>query len=119
MRLSGKAALITGAGAGIGRESVLAFCREGARVLAVDRDPASGEETVRLARAPGGEAVFHRADVSVAAEVEGMIAAAVHAFGRLDVLFNNAGIVLGGTAEDTGEADWDRTMAVNLRSAFL
>lgn len=119
MRLTSKVALITGAGAGIGRAAVLAFAGEGARVAAVDLDPAAGEETVRLARAAGGEAFFHRADVSRAAEAAEMVEAVVARWGRLDVLFNNAGIVLGGTAESTELAEWERTLAVNLTSVFL
>ncbi len=119
MRLAGKAALITGAGAGIGRASCLAFAREGARLLAVDLNAETGEETVRLVRAEGGDAYFHRADVSVAAAVERMMTTAVEKFGQLDVLFNNAGVVPGGTVLETDEETWDRTIAINLRSAFL
>jgi meso-butanediol dehydrogenase / (S,S)-butanediol dehydrogenase / diacetyl reductase len=119
MRLAGKVALITGAGAGIGRASVVLFAQEGARVAAVDRDVATGEETVALARAAGGEAIFLQADVSRAADVAAVVEATVGRFGALDVLFNNAGIVVGGTAESTDEAAWDQTMAVNLKSVYL
>jgi meso-butanediol dehydrogenase / (S,S)-butanediol dehydrogenase / diacetyl reductase len=119
MRLAGKVALITGAGAGIGRASVVLFAREGARVAAVDRDAATGEETVTLARAAGGEAIFLQADVSQATEVAAAVEATVARFGALHILFNNAGIVLGGTAESTDEDAWDRTMAVNLKSVYL
>jgi NAD(P)-dependent dehydrogenase (short-subunit alcohol dehydrogenase family) len=119
MRLAGKVALITGAGAGIGRASVLLFCREGARVAAVDREAATGEETAALARAEGGEAIFLRADVAVAAEIAAAIDATLERFGALHVLFNNAGIVPGGTVEQVDEEAWDRTMAINLRSVYL
>jgi NAD(P)-dependent dehydrogenase (short-subunit alcohol dehydrogenase family) len=119
MRLMGKVALITGAGAGIGRASVLLFAREGARVAAVDRDPATGQETVALARAAGGEAIFLRADVARAAEIAAAIDACVAHFGALHVLFNNAGIVPGGTVEQTEESAWDEAMAVNLKSVYL
>jgi NAD(P)-dependent dehydrogenase (short-subunit alcohol dehydrogenase family) len=119
MRLAGKVALITGAGAGIGRASVVLFAREGARVAAVDRDSATGEETVALAREGGGEAIFLQADVSRAADVAAAIDATVARFGALHVLFNNAGIVLGGTVESTDEEAWDQTMAVNLKSVYL
>jgi meso-butanediol dehydrogenase/(S,S)-butanediol dehydrogenase/diacetyl reductase len=119
MRLAGKVALITGAGAGIGRASVVLFAREGARVAAVDQDAATGEETVALARAAGGEAIFIQADVSRAADVAAAIDAVVARFGALHVLFNNAGIVLGGTVESTDEEAWDQTMQVNLKSVYL
>jgi meso-butanediol dehydrogenase / (S,S)-butanediol dehydrogenase / diacetyl reductase len=119
MRLAGKVALITGAGAGIGRASVVLFAREGARVAAVDRDVPTGEETVALAQAAGGEAVFIQADVARAADVKAAIEATVARFGALHVLFNNAGIVLGGTAESTDEEAWDQTMRVNLKSVYL
>src|SRR5437763_16794225 len=119
MRVSGKTALITGAGAGIGRASVLLFAREGARVAAVDVNEGAGSETARLACDQGGDAIFHQADVSRAADAEGMIQAAIDRFGRLDILFNNAGIVPGGTAEVVDEETWDSTMAVDLRSVFL
>jgi meso-butanediol dehydrogenase/(S,S)-butanediol dehydrogenase/diacetyl reductase len=119
MRLAGKVALITGAGAGIGRASVVLFAREGARVAAVDRDAATGEETVALARDRGGEAIFIQADVSRAADVRAAIDATVAGFGALHVLFNNAGIVLGGTVESTDDEAWDQTMQVNLKSVYL
>jgi meso-butanediol dehydrogenase/(S,S)-butanediol dehydrogenase/diacetyl reductase len=119
MRLTGKVALITGAGAGIGRASVIRFAREGAKVAAVDRDPATGEETVRLAKAAGGEALFLRADVAQAAEAEAAIDACVSRLGGLHILFNNAGIVPGGTVEKTDEAAWDEAMRVNLKSVYL
>src|SRR6266852_3014209 len=92
MRLEKKVALITGAGSGIGRESALLFAREGARVIVVDVNDAAGQAVVQELRAAGGEAVFFHADVSKAQDAEGMIQAAEDSFGRLDVLFNNAGI---------------------------
>src|SRR4051794_24600410 len=97
MRLQGKIALITGAGAGIGRTSALLFAREGARVLAVDLNEESGAETARLACEQGGEVFSHQADVSLAGDAEAMVQATVSRWGRLDILFNNAGIVPGGT----------------------
>jgi NAD(P)-dependent dehydrogenase (short-subunit alcohol dehydrogenase family) len=119
MRLAGKVALITGAGAGIGRASVLLFAREGAKVAAVDRDATTGEETVALARAAGGEAIFLRADAASADEVSAAIEACVARLGGLDILFNNAGIVPGGTVEQTDEAAWDEAMRVNVKSVYL
>ena len=121
MRLEAKVALITGAGSGIGRESALLFARQGAAVVAVDVDQAHAEETASAIAADGGRAVAVRADVSRAADCEQMVAAAEHAYNRLDVLFNNAGIM---HAEDddavrTEEGVWNLTMDVNARSVFL
>ena len=120
-QLDGKVALITGAAAGIGRETALLFAREGARVVGVDLDDAGGRETASRITAEGGEAVFVRADVSRDADCRAMVAEAERRFGRLDVLFNNAGIM--DPADDdavaTDEAVWDRTMAVNAKGVFL
>ena len=120
-QLDGKVALITGAAAGIGRETALLFAREGARVVGVDLDDAGGREMASRITAEGGEAVFVRADVSRDADCRAMVAEAERRFGRLDVLFNNAGIM--DPADDdavaTDEAVWDRTMAVNAKGVFL
>ena len=101
-RLKGKAALITGGGSGMGRASCVLFAREGARVTVVDRAVDAGQETVGQIRDEGGEASFVEADVAAAADVERMVAATVGAYGRIDVLFNNAGIE--GVDEDPGPA---------------
>ncbi|MBI3911179.1 MAG: SDR family oxidoreductase [Armatimonadetes bacterium] len=119
MRLKDRIALITGAGAGIGRASVMAFTREGAHVVAVDVNESTAAETVALARGSAGEAVVFRADVSRSAEVQAMIRFAVERYGGLDILFNNAGIVQNGTVTETPEDEWEQTMAINLRSVFL
>lgn len=121
MRLQAKVALITGAGSGIGRESALLFAREGAKIVVVDLNEPGGQETVARVRESGGEATFVRADVSRAAEAEGMIHAAEEAFGRLDVLFNNAGIshMNDDDAISTEEDVWDLTFAVNVKGVFL
>src|SRR6266700_2672997 len=92
MRLENKVALITGAGSGIGRESARLFAQEGARIVVVDVNDAAGQAVVAELRSAGREAVFFHADVSQAQDAEGMIQAAEDSFGRLDVLFNNAGI---------------------------
>jgi NAD(P)-dependent dehydrogenase (short-subunit alcohol dehydrogenase family) len=120
-RLAGRTALVTGAGSGIGRESALLFAREGARVVAVDRDEASGAAVAAEIRAAGGEACFVAADVSRAREVEAAIAEAERRYGALHVLFNNAGIFpeRDGSPVDTVEEVWDLVMAVNLKSVFL
>lgn len=119
MRLAGKVALITGAGAGIGRASALLFAREGASVAAVDLDPGTGEETAALARDAGGNVIFLQADVARSEAVEAAVAACVARLGRIDILFNNAGIVPGGTVEQIDEAAWDLAMQVNVKSVYL
>jgi NAD(P)-dependent dehydrogenase (short-subunit alcohol dehydrogenase family) len=121
MRLPNKVALITGAGGGIGRESALLFSEEGARIVAVDVDPESGGKTVSLVRDRGGDATFVHADVSRADDCRRMIEEAERAYGKLDVLFNNAGIMHGqdDNAETTEEAIWDLTIAINLKGVFL
>lgn len=128
MRLDGKVAVVIGAGqtpgptVGNGRATALLFAREGARVLAVDRDLVAAEKTVRLIREEGGESAAFEADVTVEANLEAAIADCVARWGRLDVLHNNVGIsVAGGDAavtEITTEA-FDRVMAVNLRGTVM
>ena len=93
MRLDGKVALITGAGSGMGRVAAQLFAREGARVVAADLDERAGRETEALARDAGLEVRFVRADVSREADCRGMVAFAEETFGKLDVLYNNAGIL--------------------------
>lgn len=121
MRLQNKVALITGAGSGIGRESALRFAGEGAKVVVVDLNEQGGQETVAQIREKGGEALFVRADVAKASEAEGMVRAAEEAFGRLNVLFNNAGIshINDDDAISTEEDVWDLTFAVNVKGVFL
>jgi NAD(P)-dependent dehydrogenase (short-subunit alcohol dehydrogenase family) len=121
MKLKDQVALITGAGGGIGRESALLFSREGAAILAVDVNDAAGSETVALVEKQGGRARYAHADVSKAIDCEAMIAAAEQAFGKLTILFNNAGIMLGSDddAVNTSEETWEKTIAVNLKGVFL
>lgn len=121
MRLTGKVALITGAGSGIGRETSLLFAAEGAKVVAVDVNDAAGEETVAMIKKQGGDAVYAHADVSKAADCEKMVHSAEQSFGKLNVLFNNAGIMHSDddNAVTTTEAVWDLTMNVNLKGVFL
>jgi NAD(P)-dependent dehydrogenase (short-subunit alcohol dehydrogenase family) len=121
MRLKDKVALITGAGSGIGRESAFVFAREGAAVLVVDVNDAAGQETVATVEKDGGRAAYCRADVSKAGDCEEMIAFAEKEFGRLDVLFNNAGIMHGqdDDAVKTEESIWDLTMDINAKGVFF
>jgi len=121
MRLKDKVALITGAGSGIGKETALLFAAEGANVVAVDVNAAAAAQVAVAIRAAGGESIAVTADVSKAADCEAMVRAAESAFGRLNVLFNNAGI---SHADDddaisTSEAVWDLTFAVNVKGVFL
>ena len=120
-KLEGKVALITGAGGGIGRASALRFAAEGARVVVADMQESAGRETVGLVKSRGADADFVRVDVSRAGEVEAMIAFAEKRFGKLDVLFNNAGIFpdADGSVIDTDEAVFDQVIAVNLKGVFL
>ena len=119
MRLKGKVAVITGGGSGIGRATATLFAREGAKVVIGNRNADAGEATAARIRAEGGQCRFVRTDVTVAAEVERLVEAAVEAHGRLDCLFNNAGINMAGSVIEVPEAEWDYTIAVNLKSVFL
>ncbi len=120
-RLSQKVAVITGAGSGIGRESALLFAREGARVVVAEVNDAAGRETVGEIEKAGGSALFVHADVSLARDAEAMVAAAEKNYGKLDVIFNNAGIFpdADGSVADTSEETWDLVMRVNLKGVFL
>lgn len=119
-RLDRKVALITGAGSGIGRATALLFAKEGAKVAVVDCVVQGGEETVKMIKEARGEAIFIEADVSKAADAERMVKTTVDTYGRLDVLFNNAGIMgpFASTAK-TPEEQWDRIIAINLKGVFL
>ncbi len=119
MKLTGKVAIVTGAASGIGRASAIAFAREGASVVVADTNARCGEEAAALITAEGHEAHFVQVDVSREADIGRMVAETVARWGRIDVLFNNAGIVLVKSIEQMTGEEWDRVMAVNVKSAFL
>lgn len=117
---AGKVALVTGGSSGIGRATALLFAREGAKVVVADVEVEGGQETVRLINEGAGEALFVKADVSQAAEVEALIQQTIATYGRLDCAHNNAGIEgrLAVTA-DYPEASWDRVISINLKGVWL
>jgi NAD(P)-dependent dehydrogenase (short-subunit alcohol dehydrogenase family) len=121
MRLDGKVALITGAGSGMGRVAALLFAREGAKIVATDVDETAGQETAALAAAEGLVVRFVRADVSREADCRAMVTFAEETFGKLNVLYNNAGIFpeADHSVTDTEEAVWDKVLAVNVKGVYL
>ncbi len=120
MRLADRVAVITGAGSGIGRASALLFAQEGARVVVADVEATGGAETVRLIQQQGGAAAFVRTDVTRPADVQRMLDTALEQYGRLDVLFNNAGLAMPFTPiEQVDEALLDRLLAVNVKGVFF
>jgi NAD(P)-dependent dehydrogenase (short-subunit alcohol dehydrogenase family) len=119
MKLQGRVAIVTGAASGIGRASAIAFAREGARVVAVDIDKRNGEETAAMIAALGREAFFAHADVANEVDVKLFVQEALALWGRIDILFNNAGVVLVKPLEEMTGDEWDRVMSINVKSAFL
>jgi NAD(P)-dependent dehydrogenase (short-subunit alcohol dehydrogenase family) len=121
MRLSGKVSIITGAGGGMGRVAALRFAAEGSRVVVADSNGAAAEETAALIVSTGGEAVPASVDVSLEADARAMADLAMERFGRIDVLYNNAGIMpeADHSVLDTAVETWDQVMAVNVRGVYL
>src|SRR5215469_9776678 len=119
-RLKGKVAVITGAASGIGRATAIKFAGEGAAVVIADLNVEGGESAVRDCKENAGRAVFQKTDVSAEAEIKALVARAIKEFGRLDIIYNNAGIggAVGPLEQITVE-DWDRSQAVLLRGVFL
>ncbi len=120
MKLEGKVALITGAGSGFGKATSILFAKEGAKVVVVDIDINTAQQTVDLIKKSGNEASAFRADVSSSRDCEMMVNHAVEKYGRLDILYNNAGIAMVPTSvENIDESVWDKVLSVNLKSVFL
>jgi NAD(P)-dependent dehydrogenase (short-subunit alcohol dehydrogenase family) len=117
--LRNKVAVITGGASGIGRATAILFAREGAAVAILDIDQELGQSAVKEAEAAGGRATFIACDVTKAEDCRHAVEAAVAAFGGLDILFNNAGIIRRADVITTTEAEWDRIMDVNVKSIFL
>jgi len=119
MRLKDKVALITGGTSGIGEATALLFAAEGARVAITGRNDARGAAVIERIQRDGGNAIFIRADVSVAQDCRHAVDETVRAFGRVDILFNNAGIFYPQTALECSEREWDEQIDVNLKGTFL
>ena len=117
--LTGKKAIVTGGASGIGRATANLLARVGAAVAIADLDEPGGSAVVRAIVAAGGKAMFIRADVSRAEDCRNVVEETVAAWGGVDILFNNAGIVRRATVVTLSEEDWDRVMAVNVKSMFL
>jgi NAD(P)-dependent dehydrogenase (short-subunit alcohol dehydrogenase family) len=120
MKLQNKVATITGAASGIGRAAAILFANEGAKVVLADVNETGGNETLELIKADGGDATFIRTDVSETSQVKALIARALASYGKLDIMYNNAGVGgRGGGVADIAEEVWDKMMSVNLRGVYL
>jgi len=119
MQLAGKVALITGGASGIGRATALLFAREGAAVAIADVNQDEGQRVVEEITQAGGCGFFETTDVTRSADCRRLVERTIKELGRIDVLFNNAGIIRRATVLDLSEEDWDRVMAVNVKSIYL
>ena len=118
MRLKGKVAIVTGSTSGIGEATAVLFAREGANVVVVGRRRREGESVIKQIRDEGGEAIFVQADVSQEDQVVRMVERAVEAYGGIDILFNNAGVLVAGRLHETTNDEWNLVMNVDLRAVF-
>lgn len=119
MRLKNKVAIVTGVASGIGQGAAILLADEGARVVGADIDVGNGEKTIQSIREKGHKAVFVKTNVSKSDQVRSLVDQAVRTYGGVDILFSNVGIVIGNPLVDVSEEEWDRVMAVNLKSMFL
>lgn len=119
MRLEDKRAIVTGGAGGIGRATCLAFAEEGAKVAVVDVQPGAADAVADEIRAAGGTAIAFTADVADESDIRRLVAGTAEAFGGIDVLFNNAGIIRRTTVVDTDADEWDRVFGVNVKGIFL
>jgi NAD(P)-dependent dehydrogenase (short-subunit alcohol dehydrogenase family) len=118
-QLDGKIALITGAASGIGRTTALLFAREGASVVLTDINESAGHVVAAEIKTQGGHAIYEPGDVTSATDCQRITERAIREFGSIHILFNNAGIIRRASVVELSEADWDRVMAVNVKSMFL
>ena len=119
MQLTEKVALITGGASGIGRATARLFALEGAAVVIADMNARAAQEAVDEIKQAGGRVCFEPADVTQAADCRRVVERILREFGKIDILFNNAGIIRRATVLDLSEEDWDRVMAVNVKSIYL
>ncbi len=118
-KLDGKVAIVTGGSSGIGRATAVTFAKEGAKVVVAARRNSEGEETVRLAKEAGGEALFVQTDVTKAVDIEALVNKTLETYSRLDCAFNNAGSGKANPLTQMSESDWDFDLAVNLKAVWL
>ena len=119
MKLAGKVAIVTGATQGIGRAGALRFAKEGAKVVCAGRNATKGEAVVEEIKAMGGEAIFVQTDIKSEADMDKLLKATIDAYGRLDILYNNAGIAYSEDLFQYDQVKWDELIEVNLRAPYL
>jgi NAD(P)-dependent dehydrogenase (short-subunit alcohol dehydrogenase family) len=119
MRLENRVALVTGGGSGIGRATAIRLAQEGARVVVADKNPTGGSETVQSIQGQGHDALFVQADISKVADTERIVAESVKKYGQLNILVNNAAVIVEKNVVDTTEEDWDRIIDTNLKGTFF
>jgi NAD(P)-dependent dehydrogenase (short-subunit alcohol dehydrogenase family) len=118
-RLAGKVAIVTGGSLGIGQAAAILFAKEGAKVVVAARGSEAGEKTVKMIKEAGGEAIFIKTDISKTEDVENMIKTTVDTYGKLDVIFNNAGIAPYNLLVNSTEEEFERLIAIDLKGVWL